>query len=136
MATFLPILVIFFANYINIFHENEVQMVILWCLVCLNLNLVKSYDIFWLKCLFFHAWKCIISWLFWKIEILHLLRKPALTFSNDYVQTPSIHHFKGFFMRILQCEIENCQKVNNKGTRRHSIYRGSSISTVSISTDF
>ena len=33
----------FFANYINIFHKNEVQMVILRCLVCLNLNLVKKF---------------------------------------------------------------------------------------------
>ena len=36
----------FFANYINIFHKNEVQTVILRCLVCLNLDLVKSYDVF------------------------------------------------------------------------------------------
>ena len=33
----------FFANYMEIFHKNEVQMVILRCLVCLNLNLVKKF---------------------------------------------------------------------------------------------
>ena len=50
----------FFANYINIFHKVEIQKVILRCLVCLNLNWVKSYVIFWLKYLFFHARKSII----------------------------------------------------------------------------
>ena len=35
-----------FANYIDIFHKTEIQTVILRCLVCLNLNLVKSYDTF------------------------------------------------------------------------------------------
>ena len=44
-----------FAIYIHIFHKNKVQMVILRGLVCLNLNLVKSYDVFWLKYLFFYA---------------------------------------------------------------------------------
>ena len=112
----------FFVNYINVFQKTEIQMVNLRCLVGLNLNWIKSYGIISVQVIFFHAWKCIISGLFWKSEIWHLLSKPALTFSNDYVQTPSIHHFKGFFMKILQYEIKNCQKVNNKGTRRHSIW--------------
>ena len=112
----------FFVNYINVFQKTEIQMVNLRCLVGLNLNWIKSYGIISVQVIFFHAWKCIISGLFWKSEILHLLRKPALIFSNDYVQTPSIHHFKGFFIKILPYEIKNWQKVNNKGTRRHSIY--------------
>ena len=32
-------------NYIDIFHKTEIQKVILRCLVCLNLNWIKSYDI-------------------------------------------------------------------------------------------
>ena len=33
------------ANYINIFHKTEVLTVILRCLMSLNLNWIKSYDI-------------------------------------------------------------------------------------------
>ena len=55
---FSTICVHFFGNYIDIFHKTEIQMVILRCLVCLNLNRVKSDDI---KIIFFLAWKCIIS---------------------------------------------------------------------------
>ena len=32
----------FFANYMKIFHKTEAQTVILRCLVCLNLNWIKS----------------------------------------------------------------------------------------------
>ena len=35
----------FFGIYIDIFHKTEIQTVILRCLVCLNLNWVKSYFI-------------------------------------------------------------------------------------------
>ena len=35
----------FFVIYIDIFHKTEIQTVILRCLVCLNLNWVKSYFI-------------------------------------------------------------------------------------------
>ena len=50
-----PFLVILFiANYINIFHKTEVLTVILRCLMSLNLNWIKSYDInyklFWQLC--------------------------------------------------------------------------------------
>jgi len=39
-----------------IFHETEVQMVILRCLVSLNLNWIKSYKIILVKKdFFFHA---------------------------------------------------------------------------------
>ena len=42
------------ANYINIFHKTEVPTVILRCLMSLNLNWIKSYDInyklFWQLC--------------------------------------------------------------------------------------
>ena len=64
----------FFANYISIFHKTEIQTVILRCLVCLNLNWIKSYDIIigWNK--FFHAWK-------YRSKFLHLRRKTAVIFS-------------------------------------------------------
>ena len=64
----------FFGNYIDIFHKTEIQTVILRCLVCLNLNWIKSYDIIigWNK--FFHAWK-------YQSKFLHLRRKTAVIFS-------------------------------------------------------
>ena len=112
----------FFANYMKIFQKTEIQTVILRCLVGLNLNWIKSYGIILVQISFFHAWKCIISGLVWQSEIWHLLRKPAFIFLNGYVQTPSILHFKGLFMRILQYEIKDCPKSHNKGTRTHSIW--------------
>ena len=72
----------FLANYMKIFHKKEVQTVILRCLVCLNLNWIKSYDIILVKRFFFHAWKCIISGLFCRSEFWHLLMKLALIFSK------------------------------------------------------
>ena len=63
----------FFVNYINVFQKTEIQMVNLRCLVGLNLNWIKSYGIISVQVIFFHAWKCIISGLFWKSEIWHLL---------------------------------------------------------------
>ena len=72
----------FFGNYIDIFHKTEIQTVILRCLVCLNLNWVKSYDIFWLKYLFFHAWKSIISGVKYRSKFWYLRRKPAVMFSK------------------------------------------------------
>ena len=39
----------FLANYMKIFHKKEVQTVILRCLVCLNLNWIKDYDIILVK---------------------------------------------------------------------------------------
>ena len=47
----------FFANYMNIFHKTEIQMVISGCLVCLNPNWIKSNDIISAKIFFFHALK-------------------------------------------------------------------------------
>ena len=42
------------ANYISIFHKTEVPTIILRCLMSLNLNWIKSYDInyklFWQLC--------------------------------------------------------------------------------------
>jgi hypothetical protein len=72
----------FIANYINIFHKTEIQMVILRCLLCLNLNWVKSYDIFWLKYLFFHAWKSIILVIKYQSKFWYLRRNPAVMFSR------------------------------------------------------
>ena len=66
--------VVFFGNYIDIFHKTEIQKVILRYLVCLNLNWIKNYDIIigWNK--FFHAWK-------YRSKFLHLRRKTAVIFS-------------------------------------------------------
>ena len=47
----------FFASYINIFHITEVQTIILRCLVCLNYNYIKSYDILLVKMLMFSCLK-------------------------------------------------------------------------------
>ena len=54
----------FFANFMSIFHETEVQTVILRCLVSLNLNWVKSYFIILVKkkknpCLKMHYFRAI-----------------------------------------------------------------------------
>ena len=43
----------FFGNYIKIFHKIEIQTVILTCLVCKNLNWIKSYNIRLIKIFFF-----------------------------------------------------------------------------------
>ena len=40
-----PFPVIFFTNYINIFHKTEVLTVILVCPIFINLNCIKSYDV-------------------------------------------------------------------------------------------
>ena len=71
-----------FANYTFIFHKTEIQRVILRCLMCLNLNWVKSYDIFWLKYLFFHAWKSIISGVKYRSKFWYLRAKPDVMFSK------------------------------------------------------
>ena len=42
---FLTIYGHFYGNYIDIIHKPEIQTVILRCLVCLNLNWIKSYGI-------------------------------------------------------------------------------------------
>ena len=34
----------FFGNYIDIFHKTEIPTVILRCIVCRNLNWIKSYN--------------------------------------------------------------------------------------------
>ena len=80
-----PFLTVFghlFANFMNIFHKTEVQTVILRCLVSLNLNWIKSYNIILVKKIFFNAWKCIISGLFRRSEFWDLRKKSAVTFSK------------------------------------------------------
>ena len=55
-----PLLTVFghlFANFMNFFHETEVQTVILRCLVSLNLNGIKSYYIILAKKKFFGCLK-------------------------------------------------------------------------------
>jgi hypothetical protein len=71
----------FSACCIKIFHKTEVQTVILRCLVCLNLNWIKSYNIILVKnsffsCLKMHHFRAILpKW------VLTPFRKPALIFS-------------------------------------------------------
>ena len=112
----------FLANYMKIFHKKEIQTVILRCLVGLNLNWIKNCDIILVKVIFYHAWKCIISWLICQSEFWHLLRKPALIFLNHYVPTPNIPDFKGLIMRNLRNDIKKLPKSCIKGTRTHSIW--------------
>ena len=74
----------FFADYINIFYKTEVQTII--CLMCLNLNWIKSY---YIKHFFFHfrgffqfwkkKWKFVIHKLpfydhFWSLfcQVVHV----------------------------------------------------------------
>ena len=55
-----PLLTVFghlFANFMNIFHKTEVQTVILRCLVSLNLNWIKSYNIILVKIFLFSCLK-------------------------------------------------------------------------------
>ena len=47
----------FFANYIKIFHKTEIQTVILRCLVCLNLNWIKSNNTILAKLFIFSCLK-------------------------------------------------------------------------------
>ena len=54
----------FFAIFMKIFHKTEVQMVILRCLVSLNLNWIKNYNIILVKekknpCLKMHHFRAI-----------------------------------------------------------------------------
>ena len=42
--------------------------------------------------------------------------------THPNVQTPSMHHFKGFAKKILQYEIKTLPKSYNKGRRTHSFY--------------
>ena len=58
MAIFLTICGHFCGNDIDIFHKIEIQMVILKCFVCLNLNWIKSYEIISGQSTFLHTWKC------------------------------------------------------------------------------
>ena len=58
LVTFLP------PTYLSFFHKTEILMVISRCLVCPNINLIKSYDIlllseiFILLCLKMHHFWC------------------------------------------------------------------------------
>ena len=49
----------FFANYVDIFHKTEVQMIILRCSTCLNLYWFKSFDT---TRKYFHFWFSVILW--------------------------------------------------------------------------
>ena len=80
---FLTICGHFYGNYIDIFLKTEIQMVLLRCSVCLNLNWIKSYNIMLVKNIFFsclkmHHFRAILpKW------ILTTLRKPAVIFSKQ-----------------------------------------------------
>ena len=59
---FLTICGHFFSNYMDIFHKTETQTVILRCLVCLNINLIKSYDIISSSNIFFMPENASFQW--------------------------------------------------------------------------
>ena len=59
----------FLANYMKIFHKKEVQTVILRCLVCLNLNWIKSYDIILVKRFFFMPENALFQGYFAKVSL-------------------------------------------------------------------
>ena len=70
-----------FGNYTIIFHKTGIWMVILRCLVCKNLNSIKSCNIILIKS-FFHGWKCFNYGLVCRSEFWHIRRKSALVFSK------------------------------------------------------
>ena len=80
----------FFGTYIEIFHNTEIQTVILRYLVCLNLNWIKSNNTILAKVLIFSC-----------LEIHYFragLPKSVLTFSKE----TSSHWFKiALFPKIL-----------------------------------
>ena len=110
MALLRPFLVIFLPSTF-FFHKTENLMVISRCLLCLNLNWIKSYDIFLVNKIFFTAWKCIISGVVWESEFWDLRTKSALIFSKWLIQRRNIPHFKDFGTIILQYELRICQKL-------------------------
>ena len=81
----------FYGNFMDIFHKTEIQMVILRCLVCLNLNWIKSYDII-IGYFFFHALKCIISRVKYQSKFWHLRRKLAAIFSKCFFFNSLVSH--------------------------------------------
>ena len=72
----------FLANYIHVFYKTEDQMVILRSLICLNLNWIKAYDIFyWLRYFFSCLQMHDLRGTLWS-EFLYLRTKSALIFSK------------------------------------------------------
>ena len=70
----------FSTSYIDIFHKNDVQTVILRCLVCLNLNWIQSYNMILVKNLFFSCLKIYHFRAILPKCFLTPVRKPALIF--------------------------------------------------------
>ena len=101
----------FCANWMIIFHKNEIQTVILRCLTCLYLSWFKSYDTKWKK---------------WKNSKSTKLSKLVYSCKNIFksfhsflwisqwkieIQRLNISRFKAFVMINLQYEIRICQII-------------------------
>ena len=84
----------FIANYINIFHKTEVQMIILRCIACLNLNWIKSYHInhncFWQLC----------------FSILEEKKAENLSFKIGSFLTISGHFFANYITFFHKTEVQ------------------------------
>ena len=115
-----PLLTVFghlFANFMNFFHETEVQTVILRCLVSLNLNGIKSYYIILAKKIFLDAWKCIVLRAISPKSVLrpqkeisgHIFKVPILTKFFDDLMNHITREYAGKKNEI----ISECFTINN-----------------------
>ena len=107
-----PLLTVFghlFANFMNFFHETEVQTVILRCLVSLNLNGIKSYYIILAKKIFLDAWKCIVLRAISPKSVLrpqkeisgHIFKVPILTKFFDDLMNHITREYAGKKMKLF-----------------------------------
>ena len=84
----------FSANYMYIFHKNQLQKVILKCLTCLNLNWIKGYNIKYKKSNFL---------LFFQF----VKKKPEnLQLKNGHFMTLSGHFFANYTKIFQKTEIQ------------------------------
>ena len=89
-----PFLLIFFADYMYIFHKNLVQTVILKCLTCQNLIWIKGYNI---------RHKKVISFFFCNF----VKKMPEnLQLKNGHFMTLSSHFFANHIKIFQKTEIQ------------------------------
>ena len=98
-----------FANFMNIFHETEVQTVILRCLVSLDLNWIKSYCLIIVKkkffwCLKMHHFRAISpKWVLspQKEISCHIFKMAILTKFFDDLMNHITREYAGKKMKIF-----------------------------------